>query len=58
MQYQDSEAEIQALIAAAREDFRNVKKRMRITDMQLYIKPEERTAYYVINGEYSGKVTY
>ena len=58
VQYQDSDADMQTLIAAAREDFRTVKKRMRITDMKLYVKPEERTAYYVINGEFSGKVTY
>ena len=58
VQYQDSDAEMQAIIAAAKEDFRSVKKRMRITDMKLYVKPEERTAYYVINGDFSGKVTY
>ena len=58
VQYQDSDADMQTLITAAREDFRTVKKRMRITDMKLYVKPEERTAYYVINGEFSGKVTY
>ena len=58
VQYQDSDADMQTLIAAAKEDFRAVKKRMRITDMKLYVKPEERTAYYVINDEFSGKVTY
>ena len=58
VQYQDSDAEMQALVAAAKEDFWAVKKRMRITDMKLYVKPEERTAYYVINGEFSGKVSY
>ena len=58
VQYQDSDADMQTLIAAAREDFRSVKKRMRITDMKLYVKPEERTAYYVINGDFSGKITY
>ena len=58
VQYQDSDADMQTLIAAAKEDFRSVKKRMRITDMKLYVKPEERTAYYVINDEFSGKVTY
>ena len=58
VQYQDSDADMQTLIAAAREDFRTVKKRMRITDMKLYVKPEERTAYYVINGEFNGKVMF
>ena len=58
VQYQDSDAEMQAIIAAAKEDFRSVKKRMRITDMKLYVKPDEQTAYYVINGDFSGKVNY
>ena len=58
VQYQDSEANITALIDAAKEDFRTVKKRMRITDMKLYVKPEEHAAYYVINGEFNGKVPF
>ena len=58
IQYQDSEANVTALIDAAKEDFRTVKKRMRITDMKLYVKPEEHAAYYVINGEFNGKVSF
>ena len=58
IQYQDSEANVAALIDAAKEDFRTVKKRMRITDMKLYIKPEEHAAYYVINETFDGKVEY
>ena len=27
-----------------------------IKDVQLYLKPEESAAYYVVNGEESGKV--
>ena len=45
IQYQDSEANVAALIEAAKADFRSVKKRTRITDMKLYVKPEERAAY-------------
>ena len=58
IQYQDSEANVTALIDAAKEDFRTVRKRMRITDMKLYVKPEEHAAYYVINGEFNGKVSF
>ena len=58
VQYQDSEANIAALIDAAKKDFRTVKKRMHITDMKLYVKPEERTAYYVINDTFDGKVSF
>ena len=45
-------------MTAPKEDFRTVKKRMRITDMKLYVKPEEHAAYYVINGEFNGKVPF
>ena len=58
VQYQDGECEISAIIASVREQFRAVKKRTRITDMKVYIKPEERAAYYVINGTFDGKVEY
>ena len=58
IQYQNSETNITTLIDAAKEDFRTVKKRMRITDMKLYVKPEEHAAYYVINGEFNGKVSF
>lgn len=49
-------------------DLANVYKRVRnaykaagndentITDIRLYIKPQDFTAYYVVNGDYTGKV--
>lgn len=58
VQYQGSEADISALTEAAKADFRQTKKRTLITALTLYVKPEERTAYYVINGVYEGKVPY
>lgn len=58
VQYQDSQAEIDSLIDAVKEEFHKEKKRTRITDLKLYIKPEERTAYYVINEKFDGKVVY
>lgn len=60
VQYQDSEAEIGALLEAATADFKAKKKRTAITDLKLYIKPEERAAYYVVNGneDLSGRITY
>ena len=27
-------------------------------DMKLYVKPEEQAAYYVINGDFTGKVSF
>lgn len=58
LQYQDCDLDMAELIEAAKEDFRKTKKRTLITDMKMYIKPEDRTAYYVINGEYEGKVSF
>lgn len=58
VQYQDSEITIDALIEAAKADFRAIKKRTRITTMKLYVKPDEHTAYYVINETYEGKVSF
>ena len=58
VQYQDAEADVNALVEAAKADFKAVKKRTRITALSLYIKPEERVAYYVVNGEFSGKVSF
>ena len=58
IQYQDSEANVTSLIEAAKAGFRSVKKRTRITDLKLYIKPEERTAYYVVNESFDGKISF
>lgn len=58
LQYQDSEASINALIEAAKADFHKTKKRTLVTAMKLYIKPEERMAYYVINESHDGKVPF
>ena len=58
MQYQDIEVNMADLVEAAKADFHTAKKRALITDLKLYIKPEERTAYYVINETYHGKVPF
>ena len=58
VQYQESEAEIDALVEAAKAAFHQEKPRTKITDLKLYIKPEERAAYYVINGDITGKVSF
>ncbi len=58
MQFQDSEVDLDALVEAAKADFRQAKKRTLITDLKLYVKPEERKAYYVVNEKYSGSVAY
>ena len=58
VQFQDTEVEVGALMDAARAAFREVKKRTPIKDLRLYIKPEEKAAYYVINEKFDGKVEY
>ena len=58
LQYQGDEVDTATLIEAAKADFKEKHKRTLITDLKLYLKPEERAAYYVINGSSDGKVTY
>lgn len=58
MQYQGDEVDLTALTEAAKADFHNEKKRTLITELKLYIKPEERMAYYVVNGSFEGKLSF
>ena len=58
VQYQGADTDLTALAEAVKADFRQVKKRTLITEMKLYVKPEEHTVYYVINGDYTGSITY
>ena len=56
LQYQGIETDMAALVEAATADFHSTKKRTLVTSLKLYIKPEENAAYYVINGDYNGKI--
>lgn len=58
MQYQGDEINMSTLVEAAQADFHAEKKRTLVTELRLYVKPEERTAYYVINGKFEGKVPF
>lgn len=58
VQFQESETTVDALVEAAKADFRQVKKRTLITAMKLYVKPEEKKAYYVINEDYKGEIAF
>lgn len=58
VQFQGSEVDLDALVEAAKTDFRQTKKRTPITDLKLYVKPEERMAYYVVNEKHSGSIAY
>lgn len=58
VQFQETQADINDLIERAKAAFKSEKKRTRITEMKLYVKPEERSAYYVINEKSEGKIGY
>jgi len=58
IQFQGSEVNVDSLIESAKAEFHQQKKRKRITSLKLYVKPEERAAYYVINEDHEGKVEY
>lgn len=58
VQFQGGEVDLDTLVEAAKADFKQTKKRTPITDLKLYVKPEERTAYYVINEKHNGSVSY
>lgn len=58
VQYQGDQTDMNALLEEVKTGFRSSKKRIPITDLTLYVKPEEKTAYYVINGKYEGKVSF
>lgn len=58
VQYQGTDIDLAALAEAAKADFHQTKKRTLITELKLYVKPEERTVYYVINGDCTGSIGY
>ena len=58
LQFQGSEVDLDTLVEAAKAGFRQEKKRTLITDLKLYVKPEERMAYYVVNETFNGSVAF
>ena len=58
VEYSGEQADATALVERAKETFHAERKRTLITDLKLYVKPEERTAYYVINGSFTGSIPY
>ena len=58
VQYQGDDIDLATLAEAAKADFRQTKKRTLVTELKLYVKPEEHTVYYVINGSFTGSIAY
>ena len=56
IQFKGMEDGVEDLVAAARADYKTAHKRTPINSIKLYVKPEEYTAYYVVNDSYFGKV--
>ena len=58
IQYQGTDTDLSVLVETAKADFRQTKKRTLITELKLYVKPEDSMAYYVINGQFEGNISY
>ena len=61
LQYEGDGTDIKMddLVAAAIADFKSENKRKLVTGLEIYIKPQERAAYYVVNnGAFTGKITF
>ena len=58
VQYQGDEEKVEDLVAAATAAFRAEHSHTKVTGLKLYIKPEERAAYYVVNDKFAGRVDF
>ena len=58
VEYSGEQTDATALVERAKEAFRAERKRTLITDLKLYVKPEERAAYYVVNERFTGKIDF
>lgn len=57
VEYQGLQVEEKELVAKVKELWVNEGNKVKdIKELKLYIKPEEYGAYYVINGDISGKI--
>lgn len=58
VEYSGEQADATALVERAKDAFHSERKRTLITDLKLYVKPEERAAYYVVNERFTGKIDF
>ena len=58
MQYGGRDIDVKALVQAAKDDFKANHKRTLLTELNLYLKPEDSTMYYVANGSVEGKISF
>lgn len=55
LQFAGKEIEMDSVIASAKADFKANNKGC-VRSLNVYVKPEENAAYYVVNGKTTGKV--
>ena len=58
LQYAGTEQNISALVDFVKEDFKKNHKRTLLTELKLYIKPEDSAVYYVANGSFTGQISF
>ena len=58
LQYAGTEQDISALVDFVKEDFKKNHKRTLLTELKLYIKPEDSAVYYVANGSVTGQISF
>ena len=58
VQYREEEADVNALVESVKAAFAAEHAGETPAEIRLYIKPEERAAYYVVNGVFNGCVKY
>jgi hypothetical protein len=56
VQYGEKEVKVAEVVEAAKAAFKEANGRKAIKTVQVYVKPEESAAYYVINSEFTDKV--
>ncbi len=58
VQYQGVEESVEDLVERIKVTFKAEHKRTAVEQVNIYIKPEDRAAYYVINDRFAGKVDF
>jgi hypothetical protein len=56
VQYGEKEVKVAEIVDTAKAAFKEANGRKAIKTVEVYVKPEESAAYYVINSEFTGKV--
>lgn len=56
VQYGEKEVKVAEVVDQAKAAFKEANGRKAIKTVQVYVKPEENAAYYVINSEFTGKI--